>query len=372
MYEIYLAHHGILGQKWGIRRFQNKDGSLTSAGSKRYGVGDSSSPRHKPSSARKLAKQRAANLEKARQAKAAKKEFEEGKKKALESGSAADVLKYKGHLSNQELQNAFNRINLESQLSSMAQKDVKTGWDKADDIMNKVGKLTDYSNKAIGAYNVLAKINNSFSENKMQPIDGVGKKAKEAKSRYDQLIKSGSVEDVLRAIQSGKLTKAEREAAVARLKDEQTLSNMIKNNQSSNNSASESTTRTNKDGRKSPSSDRSTATNESAHETASQAHTSTSGSSNHESHTDTVDVFTPKPGRDYSTQTERRSARENEQRAKEWASKKARENRDFYEASWTDVVDTSSTSAGRDYANNASFMTLPTGQVIPLLPEHKN
>jgi len=36
-----LTHHGILGQKWGIRRFQNKDGSLTSAGKKRYGVGQS-------------------------------------------------------------------------------------------------------------------------------------------------------------------------------------------------------------------------------------------------------------------------------------------------------------------------------------------
>lgn len=34
----FLAHHGILGQKWGIRRFQNKDGSLTSAGRYRYGI----------------------------------------------------------------------------------------------------------------------------------------------------------------------------------------------------------------------------------------------------------------------------------------------------------------------------------------------
>ena len=30
-----LQHHGILGMKWGVRRFQNKDGSLTSAGKKR-------------------------------------------------------------------------------------------------------------------------------------------------------------------------------------------------------------------------------------------------------------------------------------------------------------------------------------------------
>lgn len=31
-----LAHHGILGQKWGVRRYQNPDGSLTSAGKSRY------------------------------------------------------------------------------------------------------------------------------------------------------------------------------------------------------------------------------------------------------------------------------------------------------------------------------------------------
>lgn len=31
-----LQHHGILGMKWGVRRYQNKDGSLTAAGKKRY------------------------------------------------------------------------------------------------------------------------------------------------------------------------------------------------------------------------------------------------------------------------------------------------------------------------------------------------
>ena len=38
MNEEYLAHHGIKGQKWGIRRFQNPDGTLTEAGKKQQAL----------------------------------------------------------------------------------------------------------------------------------------------------------------------------------------------------------------------------------------------------------------------------------------------------------------------------------------------
>ena len=38
-----LKHYGVLGMKWGVRRYQNPDGALTSAGKKRYAAKDTDS-----------------------------------------------------------------------------------------------------------------------------------------------------------------------------------------------------------------------------------------------------------------------------------------------------------------------------------------
>ena len=44
-WESGLAHHGVKGQKWGVRNYQNADGSLTAAGRAHYGVAEGGSKR---------------------------------------------------------------------------------------------------------------------------------------------------------------------------------------------------------------------------------------------------------------------------------------------------------------------------------------
>lgn len=164
-----LQHHGILGQKWGVRRFQNKDGSLTTAGKKRI--------TRKQKKA--LEKARQAKRDKAEAAKKAKQEqedFEAGKKRAIESGSATDVLKYKGKLTNQELQQAVARINMEKTLKEISAKETKTGLDKAESFMNKVDRVNKMATKGIDAYNTIAKVLNSTAGTDLPSISNDAKK----------------------------------------------------------------------------------------------------------------------------------------------------------------------------------------------------
>lgn len=162
MYEMYLAHHGVLGMKWGLRRYQNKDGSLTPAGKTRYA--GSPNPRHKPSSARKVAKQRAAALEKARQVRAEKKSFEEARQKALKSGNATEVLKYKDSSTRAELQDAYNRISTERLLMEISAKETAKGKSRVDKVLDEVNKWADRANRTVEILNKAKKVKSLFEE----------------------------------------------------------------------------------------------------------------------------------------------------------------------------------------------------------------
>ena len=79
-WENELYHHGIKGQKWGVRKYQNADGSLTAAGEARYGNGPS-----------KGSERRAARFEKkAAKLRAEAKEADTWRKTAL-GGEAAKI-----------------------------------------------------------------------------------------------------------------------------------------------------------------------------------------------------------------------------------------------------------------------------------------
>lgn len=97
-----LMHHGIHGMRWGVRRYQNKDGSLTAAGRKRIDKLDSE---YQKLTGKKLSKSSESNTVKKTSAKP---------KKISE-------------MTNEEIQEKINRIRLERTLESLTPKEISSG-----------------------------------------------------------------------------------------------------------------------------------------------------------------------------------------------------------------------------------------------------
>lgn len=94
-----LRHWGIKGMKWGVRRYQNKDGSLTPKGKKRYGDSEGEDS------------------------------AEVKKSKLLKSTDANELYKNRHLLSTAELNERLNRIDTERRLSEVAARSKKSGYD---------------------------------------------------------------------------------------------------------------------------------------------------------------------------------------------------------------------------------------------------
>ena len=144
-----LYHYGVLGMRWGVRRYQNKDGSLTKAGQKRYNK-EMAKVREKNKALNNSIKTKA-KLEKLD---SKKKELKEKEKSFKNGKSASDMVKKDeastkskriSDMSDDELRAMVNRMMLEKnsmdlqrQISSLNAQNVSTGRKIANTVMKDV------------------------------------------------------------------------------------------------------------------------------------------------------------------------------------------------------------------------------------------
>lgn len=82
-------------------------------------------------------------------------EYEKAKRKALKTGTATEVLQFKGSLTQKEMQDAVNRINLERQLSSISTQERDEAWNAMNRAMKKVGDAKNWAKTGIEIYNMI-------------------------------------------------------------------------------------------------------------------------------------------------------------------------------------------------------------------------
>lgn len=180
-----LEHGGILGMKWGVRRFQNKDGSLTEEGKKRYASSYNKIKENMEKSINRDSKDSNGNVTKIRVSEKdiAKKMDVEETKKDLSStkellqdtnkilDQTKNVVPYEPgktvrsthpELTDSELQRRINRIKLEQTYSDISgeTKYIKSGSEKTREIIQSAGAIVAIGATATGiAYKIFTMIN---------------------------------------------------------------------------------------------------------------------------------------------------------------------------------------------------------------------
>ena len=132
--ENELMHWGIKGMKWGVRRYQNKDGSLTPAGRKRYDKEMAKLKEEEKVTKNKLKTQAKLNkLEEKRKEVEALKTGKPIAKKTAESSKPSVK-----DMSDDELRRVVNRLLMEQQYAKLKPEQVSAGQKFVKKVMNDV------------------------------------------------------------------------------------------------------------------------------------------------------------------------------------------------------------------------------------------
>lgn len=167
-----LAHHGIFGQKWHIRRFQNPDGTLTEAGKRRYSRDavdsreyrrDQSAPRQAARTARfkaDVAKQRLDTVEvkKASKVQTGVNNIEGGVNKIASVGRQSNryasnhktlSTEEMSQISDADLQKLVNRLNMETNYTRLTEEPRAIDY-----VADGIGYVAAFTSIAVGALTV--------------------------------------------------------------------------------------------------------------------------------------------------------------------------------------------------------------------------